>query len=194
MPEPALIVGLGNPGPEYALTRHNVGFVVLDALAAKIGATFETDARHFGAHAKGNFGGVPVRLLKPYTYMNESGKSCGPFAAFHKIPPERIIVVYDDITIAPGAVKISTGGSDGNHNGLTSLLRHLPNTFARFRIGIGPKRFPGQNLADHVIGRMTDEELTLLKEKLPHHLGSIELLLTRGLAEAQKLTNKKGTP
>lgn len=194
MPEPALIVGLGNPGTEYALTRHNIGFLVVDALAAQIGAKFETDSRHRGAQAKGNFGGAPIRLLKPFTYMNESGKSCGPFAAFHKIPPERIIVVYDDITIAPGAAKLTVGGSDGNHNGITSLLAHLPNTFARFRIGIGPKRFPGQDLADHVIGRMTDEELTLLKEKLPSHLSGLETFLTRGFAEAQKLTNRKGTP
>ena len=101
MPEPALIVGLGNPGPEYALTRHNLGFAVAVALAAKLGVAFAIDSRHRGAEAKASLAGVPIRLLKPLTYMNESGKCCGPYAAFHKIPAERIIVVYDDITLEP---------------------------------------------------------------------------------------------
>ena len=194
MSEPALVVGLGNPGPEYALTRHNIGFVVLDAFAAKLGVAFATDTRRHCAEAKATLAGDTVRLLKPLTYMNESGKCCGPYASFHKIPASRIIVVYDDITIEPGAVKITVGGSDGGHNGVKSLLAHLPNTFARVRVGIGPKRFPDRPLADHVLGQMTPEELTLLKEKLPLHLDAVGNILSRGVAEAQKLTNKKTSP
>ena len=194
MPEPALVVGLGNPGPEYALTRHNIGFAVLDAFAAKHGATFETDARHKGAHAKVTLGGVTVRLLKPLTYMNESGRCCGPFAAFHKIPAERVIVVYDEITLEPGTVKLTVGGSAGGHNGIKSLLAHLPNTFARYRVGIGAKRFPDRPLADHVLGRMTPEELTLHKDKLPFHLTGLETILLKGVPEAQNLINRKPSP
>lgn len=191
MPEPALVVGLGNPGTEYALTRHNVGFIVLDAFAAKLGATFATDSRRMCAEAKASLSGGTVRLLKPLTYMNESGKCCGPYAAFHKIPPERLIVVYDDITLEPGSVKLTVGGSDGGHNGVKSLLAHLPNTFARYRVGIGAKRFAERPLADHVLGHMTPEELTLLKDRLPFHLRALETILLRGVAEAQNLTNKK---
>ena len=191
MSQPALVVGLGNPGPEYALTRHNIGFAVLDAFAAKLGVKFTADSRHRGAEAKAVLAGVPVRLLKPLTYMNESGKCCGPYAAFHKIPAERIIVVYDEITLDPGAVKLTVGGSDGGHNGVKSLLAHLPNTFARYRVGIGPKRFPDRPLADHVLGHMTSDELTLHKEKLPFHLAALETILLKGVPEAQNLTNRK---
>ena len=194
MPEPALVVGLGNPGTEYALTRHNVGFIVLDAFAAKLGATFTIDSRRQCAEAKASVDGRTIRLLKPLTYMNESGKCCGPYTAFHKISPADMIVVYDDITLAPGTVKLTAGGSDGGHNGIKSLLAHLPNTFARYRVGIGPKRFPDRPLADHVLGAMTPEELTLLKEKLPFHLRALETILLRGVAEAQNLTNKKTSP
>jgi PTH1 family peptidyl-tRNA hydrolase len=194
MPEPALIVGLGNPGSEYALTRHNIGFIVLDAFAAKHGATFTTDSRHRGAEAKTSLAGGTVRLLKPFTYMNESGKCCGPYSAFHKIPPERVIVVYDDITLAPGTVKLTVGGSAGGHNGIKSLLAHLPDSFARFRIGIGSKQFAERPLADHVLGRMTPEELTLHKEKLPNYLSGLETILLKGVVEAQNLTNRKTSP
>lgn len=191
MPEPALVVGLGNPGQEYEGTRHNIGFAIVDALAAKLGARFETDARHRGASAKATLAGVPVRLLKPYTYMNESGKSCAPFASFHKIAPDRMIVVYDDITLDPGAAKLSVGGSDGGHNGVKSLLAHLPNSFARYRVGIGPKRFPERPLADHVLGRMTNEELTLHQNEIPKHLAALEILILKGVPEAQNTINRK---
>lgn len=194
MPETALVVGLGNPGQEYEGTRHNIGFAIVDALAAKLGARFETDSRHRGATAKATLAGVPVRLLKPFTYMNESGKSCAPFATFHKIAPDRLIVVYDDITLEPGVAKISVGGSDGGHNGIRSLLAHLPNTFARYRVGIGPKRFPDRPLADHVLGRMTNEEQTLHHARIPLHLAALETMIVKGVAEAQNTTNRKKSP
>lgn len=194
MPEPALVVGLGNPGPDYDGTRHNIGFAVADALAHSLGARFELDSRHRGAHAKASLGGRVVRLLKPFTYMNESGKSVAPYAAFHKIDASRVIVVYDDITLEPGVAKISVGGSDGGHNGIKSLLAHLPNAFVRYRIGIGPKRFPERPLADHVLGRMTPDEQTLHTTQIPHHLRALELLLLKGVAEAQNTTNRKKSP
>lgn len=191
MPEPALVVGLGNPGQEYDGTRHNIGFAVVDALAAKLGVRFETDTRHRGASAKATLAGVTVRLLKPYTYMNESGKSCGPYLAFHKIAPERMIVIHDDINLEPGGAKITVGGSDGGHNGIKSLLAHLPNSFARYRIGIGAKRFTDRPLADHVLGRMTNDEQTLHHAQLQHHLAALETLILKGVHEAQNTTNRK---
>lgn len=194
MPETALVVGLGNPGQEYEGTRHNIGFAIVNALAAKLGARFETDSRHRGASAQATLAGVRLRLLKPFTYMNESGKCCGPYAAFHKISPDRLIVVYDDITLAPGIAKISVGGSDGGHNGIKSLLAHLPNSFARYRVGIGPKRFPDRPLADHVLGHMTPEEQTLHHAQLQNHLAALETLIVKGVAEAQNTTNRKKSP
>ncbi|MDR2845454.1 MAG: aminoacyl-tRNA hydrolase [Puniceicoccales bacterium] len=194
MDTPAVIAGLGNPGPEYADTRHNTGFRILDALATRAGATFTSQFRANGAVAKTTLASRPVWLVKPLTYMNDSGRCVGPYAQFLKIPPENVLVVYDDITLATGTVKLTTGGSDGGHNGITSLLQHLPNTFARFRVGIGGKHWPGQNLADHVLGKLTFEEQKIITEKLTFYIQGIEIWLTQGLAIAQNLINKKTTP
>lgn len=191
---PAVIAGLGNPGPEYADTRHNTGFRVLDALATRAGTRFTAQSRVNGAVAKATLDNRLVWLVKPLTYMNESGRCIGPFVQFLKTPVESLLVVYDDITLPPGAMKLTIGGSDGGHNGITSILQCLPNTFARFRIGIGGKRYPGQDLADHVLGKLTEEEQTTITTKLDTYIQGIETWLSRGTAFAQNFINKKTSP
>lgn len=189
-----MIAGLGNPGSAYTGTRHNIGFRLVELLASHMEAAWQSDSRFNGSLAKGVAQNRPLWLVKPLTFMNASGTCLGPLSQFYKIPPEALLVIYDDITLSPGAVKLTVGGSDGGHNGVTSLLRHLPNTFQRLRIGIGPKRHPEQDLADHVLGKMTAEEELLFSEKLSFYIQGIETWLARGTAIAQNFINKKTSP
>lgn len=131
-----LFVGLGNPGSEYARNRHNVGFMAVEAIARAHG--FGPWKRKFhGLAADGELGGEKVLLLKPETYMNESGRSVGEAARFLKIPLADIVVFYDEIDLAPGKLKVKTGGGNAGHNGLRSLSAHLGNDYVRVRIGVG---------------------------------------------------------
>lgn len=118
---PKIIVGLGNPGPTYERTRHNAGFMVVDELAQKLGAIFKPEPRFKAQVASGR----GVLLVKPQTYMNDSGQCVGPLAKYFKIAPERILVVHDEMAFPLGVIKIRPGGSDGGHNGIKSLIAHL---------------------------------------------------------------------
>lgn len=191
--DPAIIAGLGNPGPAYAGTRHNMGFALVEALAAHAQVSLQSDSRLRTALAKATLQNRLVWLAQPLTFMNNSGQAIQPLCQFYKIPPERLLVIYDDITLAPGAVKLSSGGGNGGHNGITSILQHLPNSFHRLRIGIGPKQFPGQDLADHVLGKLTSTEQALFLEKLPFYIQGVNLWLSQALAIAQNFINKKAS-
>lgn len=155
-----LVVGLGNPGREYEGTRHNIGFEVVDYIASKLG--FEVSKIRFkGLIGDTSMGGEKVIFLKPSTFMNLSGNSVSEAAAFYKIPVENIIVIYDDISIDFGRIRIRPSGSDGGHNGMKSIIYQLGrNDFPRIRVGIGG---PDRNLASYVLGRFKKEEM----DKLP---------------------------
>ena len=143
MAEPLLVVGLGNPGPGYAKTRHNIGFMVVDLLAARIGAPFKVHKRSGAEVATGRLGHRPVVLAKPRCYMNESGRQVGPLAKFYSIPPTDVIVIHDELDIDFGKVRLKRGGGEGGHNGLRSVASALGSKdFQRVRIGIG--RPPGR--------------------------------------------------
>lgn len=138
-----LVVGLGNPGPRYAETRHNAGFWLVDRLAAKSAALLRPETRYKGECARTVFTGRSVWLLKPQTFMNLSGQSIAPLAAFYKIPPEAILVIHDELDLPPGVVRLKRGGGHGGHNGLRDTIRQLGSSdFLRLRIGIG---HPGVN-------------------------------------------------
>lgn len=133
-----LIVGLGNPGPRYATTRHNVGVQFVQALAARYGIGFVDAAKFKGAVGRGTIAGVDLRLLIPDTYMNLSGESVGPFAHFYKIAPTEVIVVYDEVAFEPGVVRLKSGGGANGHNGIKSVAEGLGSKdFHRLRIGVG---------------------------------------------------------
>jgi peptidyl-tRNA hydrolase, PTH1 family len=145
-----LIVGLGNPGAQYARNRHNVGFMAVDAIARANG--FSSWGRKFhGEIAEGRLDGQRVLLLKPLTYMNDSGRSVGDAARFHKIEPDNVIVLYDELDLAPGKLRVKAGGGSGGHNGIKSIDAHLGPAYKRVRIGIG---HPGSKelVHNHVLG------------------------------------------
>lgn len=156
-----LIVGLGNPGREYAGTRHNVGFMVLEKLAAALRAEWKLDRSRKGELATG----AGVLLVRPQTYMNNSGECVGPLMRYFKLSPEQVLVIYDDISFPVGTLRLRAAGSAGGHNGMKSLIAHMGSErFPRLRIGVGA---PGQkSMVSHVLGHFSPEEKPLLEDTL----------------------------
>lgn len=190
-----LIVGLGNPGRAYEDTRHNVGFVVVDALAQASGAAWKRERAFHGDVARfANGAAGEISLLKPRTFMNESGTSIGAFCRFHKVTPPQVLVVFDEINLPIGKPKLSISGSAGGHNGLASILQHFGDGFRRLRIGIGPRHPPEIDLKDYVLGKLTSEQQQTLSQNIPAYLEGIDLLLQRGLAPAMNRLNRRSSP
>jgi peptidyl-tRNA hydrolase, PTH1 family len=188
---PAVLAALGNPGADYAATRHNAGWLVLDALAEKLGAAWRAESRYPALVAKVDLAGKTAHLVKPLVFMNETGKPLAAFLRFHRIEPALCAVLHDDIAFGPGTLRITVGGSDGGHNGVRSCIEHLGPAFIRARVGIGPKRHPRQDLADHVLGRLPPEDLATLERAYPDFTHGLQTLLSQGLAAAQNLTNTR---
>ena len=185
MPEERwLIAGLGNPGPEYAGNRHNAGQMVVDLLAERMGTRFKAH-RTRNEVADGRLAGVPVTLAKPRTYMNLSGGPVAALAAFYKIPPERIVVVHDELDIPFGVVRVKRGGGDNGHNGLRSVTQALgTNEYNRARFGIG--RPPGRmDAATFVLRDFSAAERKELPLLIDRCADAVETLLSKGLAVAQ---------
>jgi PTH1 family peptidyl-tRNA hydrolase len=190
-----LVAGLGNPGREYARTRHNAGFAVIDALAARHDLAWRKSLRFAAKTARWDRTPGPACLLaKPTTYMNDSGRAMRALADFHRVPPAEIIVVYDDLTIELGRVKITQSGSAGGHNGVASLLEHLGGDFIRYRIGIGPKHPPEMDLKDFVLGKFTPEEQIIFNHHLTTYTDGLGLLIDRGPARAMNQLNRRDRP
>ena len=153
-----LVVGLGNPGDKYRGTRHNAGYVAIDAIAEKAGVKIDR-AAYKGLTGRGALGGHGVLFLKPETFMNLSGESVREAAAFYKIPPEKILVLCDDISFDPGRIRIRRSGSHGGHNGLRNITEQLGSeAFPRIRIGVGQKPHPEYDLVDWVLGKLPNED------------------------------------
>src|ERR1700749_4592690 len=176
-----IIAGLGNPGPEYAGNRHNAGHMVVDLLAEQLGVRFKAH-RTRNEIADGRLAGVPVTLAKPRTYMNESG---APRASFYKVPPERVVVVHDELDIPFGAIRLKLGGGDNGHNGLRSVTRSLgTNDYYRVRFGIG--RPPGRmDAATFVLRDFSTPERKELPLLIDRCADAVETLLSKGMAAAQ---------
>ena len=185
-----LVVGLGNPGSQYDLTRHNVGFDAIDYLAQKWGATVNK-AKFEGLYGQAVVGGTKVLLLKPQTYMNLSGRSIQAMAAFYKIPLERVVVLCDDITQNPGKIRIRPSGSAGGHNGLKDIIaRFGSDAFCRVRLGVGQKPHPEYDLANWVLGRMEGEDRKAFEARLPDIEQAVRLIMAGQLTQAQNKFNR----
>jgi len=187
-----LVAGLGNPGREYENTRHNLGWLVVGAFARRRGLSWKARPQFEAETARWDAGaGRTVYLVRPQTFMNESGRALGALARFHKAPPSAIVAVYDDLTIDLGLVKVSVTGSAGGHNGVASLLEHLGDGFARYRLGIGPKEPEQMDLKDFVLGKFTPTQHTLITQQLDHYLSGLDLLLSRGAEAAMNQLNRR---
>ena len=184
-----IIAGLGNPGKEYENTRHNAGFMVMDALAEKIGADI-SEKKHKALCGKGVIGGEKVILMKPQTYMNLSGEAVKAAADFYKIPPEKIIVIFDDISLDVGRLRIRRKGSDGGHNGIKSIISCIGSqNFPRVKIGCGKKPHPDYDLAAWVLSEYKKDEAPELKKALDNACCAVELILDGKTDEAMNKYN-----
>lgn len=172
-----IIVGLGNPGDKYSETRHNAGFIAVDHIAARLGLKIDR-AKFHALVTEARIGDFRVLLMKPETFMNNSGVAVGEAARFYKIPPERVIVLHDEISFEPGLFRIRRKGSAGGHNGLKSIIACLPGEdFPRIKLGVGKKPRPEYDLADWVLGRMPEADMKLLVSRLDDVYSSVELIV-----------------
>ena len=172
------IVGLGNPGAKYELTRHNVGFMFIDRLADRLGVKVKK-LKFKALYADAVIAGTRVLLVKPQTFMNNSGEAEREIIKFYKIPPENLIVVFDDISLNAGKLRIRKKGSDGGHNGIKSIIYHTSSDkFPRIKIGIGPKPHPDMDLADFVMGRIKGKEEILIAEAIDHAADAVSLMIS----------------
>ena len=182
-----LVVGLGNPGEKYAKTRHNMGFLTLDLLAEK--EKVRIDRLKFKAvTAQVNFGGARCLLMKPQTFMNLSGEAVREAAQFYKIPPENVLVIYDDISIPVGKIRVRPSGSAGGHNGIKNIIAHLgTDKFPRVKVGVGA---PGQegDMIDWVIGNPSQTERKVLQDSFERAVSAAECIIQNG-GECQKAMN-----
>ncbi len=185
-----LIVGLGNPGKEYEMTRHNVGFRALDYIA---GAT-DTEVRrlkHMALTGKTTVGSHGVLLMKPQTYMNKSGEAVADAARFYKVSPSNVIIISDDISLTVGSMRIRANGSAGGHNGLKSVQEHLgTDAYVRIKLGVGAKAHADMDLGDHVLGKMSSADFKLISENFSSLIPAIELIMAGDFDKAMARYNR----
>ena len=183
-----LIVGLGNPGREYERTRHNVGFMALDYIAGRIGADAR-DLKQMALTGRGMLEGRRVLLVKPQTYMNRSGESVGALLRYYKLTPDRLIVVYDDVSMALGKLRVRLKGSAGGHNGVKSIIETVGDEWARVKVGVGGKPHPEYDLADWVLSRFTADELKAIQDDYERIYAAVACLLAGEAARAMECCN-----
>jgi PTH1 family peptidyl-tRNA hydrolase len=183
-----MIVGLGNPGPQYARTRHNLGFMALERLAERLGTSFGRE-KHQGLIAESSHGGQKLLLVKPLTFMNRSGDCVAPLARNRVQEPSEVLVVVDDVALPLGRLRLRAGGSAGGHNGLKSLIERLGSPdFHRMRMGVGAHG-AGQDLADHVLAKFRPDEWPAVESLLDRAVEATLCWIERGIEEAMNRHN-----
>lgn len=184
-----LVVGLGNPGPKYEWTRHNMGFLVIDELAER--ESIPVQRLKFKALTNtAVIGGKSVLLMKPTTYMNLSGEAVGQAARFYKIPPERVLVISDDVALPQGKLRVRRSGSAGGHNGLKNIIAHLgSDQFPRVKVGVGGKPHPDSDMADWVLSPFTGQDRKAMEEAISRAADAVTLLLDKGVDQAMAKFN-----
>jgi PTH1 family peptidyl-tRNA hydrolase len=190
MDDSYLIVGLGNPGREYARTRHNAGFAVVERVAERWKAQWGTGQKFKARLARTEVEGRRVVLCQPQTYMNASGEAVAAVSGFYKVPPGRLLVVVDDADLPLGEIRLRASGSSGGHHGLESIEQHLgTREYARLRVGIGRQSEAVREITGHVLSRFGGEELDLLEKVLDRAASQVECWLRDGIAKAMNLFN-----
>ncbi len=175
-----LVVGLGNPGEKYENTRHNVGFLTVDELAGRLDIPVQK-LKYRALTNTARLGGAPVLLMKPVTFMNLSGEAVGQAAAFYKIPPERVLVISDDVSLPLGKLRIRKSGSAGGHNGLKNIIQHLgTDAFPRVKIGVGQKPHPDYDMADWVLSKFTGEDKKVIAQAVERAADAVACYIQEG--------------
>lgn len=185
-----LLVGLGNPGMQYEKTRHNAGFMAADRLAEKFSCTFSKN-RHDALYGECNIGDARVLIAKPQTFMNCSGSAVTKIASFYKIPNDRIIVMFDDVSLAPGKLRIRPKGSDGGHRGMRDIIELCgTDNIMRIKIGVGSKPHPDYDMKDWVLGKISQEQQSDFKTACENAVKAVEEIIARGIDSAMNKYSK----
>lgn len=188
---PQLIVGLGNPEPKYDRTRHNIGFEAIDVLARRSQISLSENRRFQALSGEGGSGNGKLRLLKPLTYMNRSGQAIRAATDWYKLPPESVLIIYDDLDLPVGRLRLRLSGSAGGHNGMKSAIAHLgTQNFPRLRIGIG-KSDGDKDTVAHVLGKFSPQETVLISEVMQIVVDAVEYSLKHGVEKAMSLYNSR---
>ncbi|OHE73506.1 MAG: aminoacyl-tRNA hydrolase [Verrucomicrobia bacterium GWF2_51_19] len=183
-----MIVGLGNPGRQYEETRHNIGFLLIDAFAKANGLPpWTTEKRFDAALTLWKRPGSSLYCVKPQRYMNLSGEVLANVCRYFKIAPEEVLLLHDDITLALGEVKVSQKAGPGGHNGVADIEKHIGPGCTRYRIGVGAKKHPAMTLSDHVLSTFSNEEKTFLEARLETFLKDLQILLEKELDKATNI-------
>ena len=184
-----LIFGLGNPGKQYEMTRHNIGFHEIDYMADRLGVKIKK-LKYKALYGETYIGAERVMLIKPQTYMNNSGESAAEFVSFFKVPVENVIVISDDIALDTGRIRVRSKGSAGGHNGLKSIIYHLnSDMFPRVRIGVGEPQHRDYELIDYVLGRFSKDEIPVLEEAIINADGAVREIISSGCESAMNKFN-----
>ena len=179
-----LIVGLGNPGRQYETTRHNAGFLFMDMLADKLNVKINK-IKFKAVVGEAQIGGVRCLLMKPQTFMNLSGEAVKEACTFYKIPPENVIVAFDDISLPCGGLRIRRKGSAGGHNGIKSIIQHLgSDNFPRIKLGVGAKPHPDYDLADYVLSNFSKDDIPLMKQAMEKGCDALDFMVKGKIDEA----------
>jgi PTH1 family peptidyl-tRNA hydrolase len=188
-----IIAGLGNPGPEYAQTRHNAGFWFADELARRHGGAFRLEPRHQAELARVRISGADIWLVKPMSYMNRSGGPLGSVAAFYKVAPEEILVGYDEMDFDVGVVRLKQGGGAAGHNGIRDVLKHVGESFWRLRIGVGHPGVKGE-VVDYVLTRASKEEDRIIRDAVEAAVDIVPMLIEHGGQKAIHKLHSRPAP
>jgi PTH1 family peptidyl-tRNA hydrolase len=184
-----IIVGLGNPGAQYEKTRHNTGFRAVDYISGRAGISVNR-LKHMAKTGTGTIAGKKVLIMKPQTYMNASGQAVADASRFYKIPPENILVIFDDVSLDIGRLRIRRSGSDGGHNGIKSVTEHLgTENFPRIKIGVGAKPNPEYDLADWVLSELSVSERNAIAEKYDSIYEAVSLIINGEIEKAMQICN-----
>ncbi|MBQ6895925.1 MAG: aminoacyl-tRNA hydrolase [Oscillospiraceae bacterium] len=184
-----IVAGLGNPGSKYNNTRHNIGFETLDYIADKNNVSV-TKAKFSALYGVWETDGRKVMLLKPQTFMNLSGEAVMQAAKFYKVPAENIIVIFDDVSLDVGKMRIRAKGSAGGHNGIKSIISHMGQEFPRIKMGVGQKPHPDYDLADWVLGKFTESDRKLLADRFEDAHRAVKLMVSGDSQKAMNLYNR----
>lgn len=185
------IAGLGNPGRQYRRTRHNLGFLVIDALAQAHNTNWQRSKSFHALVSRVEMSGRTILLVKPQTYMNESGRSLRAISTFYQYAPDQFTVLYDEVNLAMGRIKLSVRGSAGGHKGITSIIEQVGEGVMRFRMGIGPKYPPEITVENFVLGKFTSNEQSTVNKKIAEYVSAINLLVDRGPVHAMNRINAR---
>ncbi len=186
-----VVVGLGNPGKQYVATRHNLGFMIIDALAEQESLGWKRSLRFHGEWCQWIRNDMMIHLLKPHTFMNRSAKSVHALLKYHKLAPSQVLCIQDDITLEVGDTKLSVGGGAGGHNGIKDLQAVLGNEFARYKVGIGQKQPAQMALSDFVLGVFPEAHRQIIWDRMQAYREQIALILDEGITPAMNLINQK---